>query len=113
MPSGGRGVLLSAQGQNREHREPGPLNCRDAPNLARRHPVPHHDRAVLREGDHADRAFRKPHALARDFTYQGGAMTASSAEVLTVPQYRLAGRMSQIKLSAVREILKVTERPDI
>ncbi len=40
-------------------------------------------------------------------------MTGSSAEVLTVPQYRLAGRMLQIKVSAVREILKVTERPDI
>jgi len=32
---------------------------------------------------------------------------------VAAPKYRLASRMSRIKASAVREILKVTERPDV
>src|SRR5215467_13271477 len=40
-------------------------------------------------------------------------MNAVPIPAVAAPKYRLASRMSRIKVSAVREILKVAERPEV
>src|SRR5258708_1598642 len=98
VPPGGRSRLLSAQSRRPQHRGARPPALRHAATDPGRHPHHHHHRPRGGEGDHR-----------RAAAARGGAETVPQG----APMITLSKRMSPVQASAIRELLKLTELPEV
>src|SRR5712692_8531253 len=101
VPPRRRARFVPPQGGHPEHRYPRRADLGYAATHSRRDPHPHHGGALDGQGADADPAPR---------TLRGAAPQAQGGR-LRSPTF--SRRTSRVKASAIREILKVTERPEI